>query len=69
MYIKHTYKILKEVITMVIKNQTKIVLITEMELKRQAMQTAFSNNTTLSSVIRNFLNRYILDTKESNTKA
>lgn len=55
---------------MVIKNQTKIVLITEMELKRQAMQTAFSNNTTLSSVIRNFLNRYILDTaKESNKKA
>lgn len=54
---------------MKINNQTKIVLITEIKLKRQAMQTAFSNNTTLSSVIRNFLNGYILDTKESNKKA
>lgn len=54
---------------MIIKNQTKIVLITEMGLKKQAMQKAFSNNTTLSSVIRNFLNGYILDTKESNIQA
>jgi hypothetical protein len=52
-----------------ISNQTKIVLITEMGLKKKAMQKALSNDTTLSNVIRNYLNSYLLDLKDSNTKA
>ena len=52
---------------MKIHNQTKIVLIAEMQLKREAMQIAFNNNTTLSDVIRKYL--YAYTNKSSNIQA